>query len=117
MYDKALGYVSSGPHSSRDNRPHAGSEVFLKIYSSSQPETIKTSRPDLTWRDVQHIIVQTSRYGPLEHNQGWVRNGAGLMTNTRFGFGLMDAYEMVRAAERWEMVPPQRHCNNSFHVK
>ncbi|KAK7916046.1 hypothetical protein WMY93_011807 [Mugilogobius chulae] len=47
--------------------------------------------PDLTWRDLQHLVVWTSEFDPLSGNPGWKRNGAGLMVNSRFGFGLLNA--------------------------
>lgn len=31
--------------------------------------------PNLTWRDVQHLIVWTSEYAPLSANPGWQENG------------------------------------------
>lgn len=31
--------------------------------------------PNLTWRDVQHLIVWTSEYAPLSDNPGWQING------------------------------------------
>lgn len=31
--------------------------------------------PNLTWRDVQHLIVWTSEFSPLSHNPGWQING------------------------------------------
>jgi len=34
--------------------------------------------PNLTWRDMQHLVVWTSQYTPLSRNVGWKTNGAGL---------------------------------------
>lgn len=66
--------------------------------------------PNLTWRDVQHLIVWTSELAPLRHNPGWQQNSAGLWFNERFGFGLMNAYRMVKAASMWKSVPERRTC-------
>lgn len=33
--------------------------------------------PELTWRDMQHLIAWTSEYVPLVNNHGWITNGAG----------------------------------------
>ncbi|XP_046400379.1 neuroendocrine convertase 1-like [Ischnura elegans] len=66
--------------------------------------------PSLTWRDVQHLVVWTSQPSPLAHNIGWMKNGAGLLVNPRFGYGLMDALSLVTAAEHWVSVPPQAIC-------
>ncbi|KAF4531598.1 hypothetical protein B566_EDAN010064 [Ephemera danica] len=58
----------------------------------------------LTWRDVQHLVVWTAEVAPLADNPGWQRNAAGLYTNTRFGFGLMNALALVETAANWTLV-------------
>ncbi|CAI5786880.1 convertase subtilisin kexin type 5 isoform X2 [Podarcis lilfordi] len=63
----------------------------------------------LTWRDIQHIIVRTSRAGHLIAND-WKTNGAGYKVSHLYGFGLMDAEAMVIEAEKWTTVPPQHVC-------
>ena len=64
--------------------------------------------PNLTWRDVQHLVVRSSSSAPLADNPGWQTNAAGLRFNSRFGFGLMDAEAMVRQAKEWRGVGEQR---------
>lgn len=68
--------------------------------------------PDLTWRDLQHIVVWTSEFDPLANNPGWKRNGAGLMVNSRFGFGLLNAKALVDLADplTWRHVPEKKQC-------
>ncbi|CAL9704229.1 unnamed protein product [Knipowitschia caucasica] len=68
--------------------------------------------PDLTWRDLQHIVVWTSEFDPLSQNPGWKRNGAGLMVNSRFGFGLLNAKALVDLADpqTWTSVPEKKQC-------
>ncbi|XP_078620006.1 neuroendocrine convertase 1-like [Branchiostoma floridae x Branchiostoma japonicum] len=68
------------------------------------------ANPDLTWRDVQHLIVWTSEYDPLSSNPGWFQNGAGLWVNSRFGFGLLNAEAMVDMAQTWKTVPEKNTC-------
>uniref|UniRef100_A0AAR2IXQ3 P/Homo B domain-containing protein n=1 Tax=Pygocentrus nattereri TaxID=42514 RepID=A0AAR2IXQ3_PYGNA len=67
------------------------------------------ANPLLTWRDVQHIIVKTSRAGHL-NAPDWKTNAAGYNVSHLYGFGLMDAEAMVKEAERWKPVPPQHIC-------
>lgn len=68
------------------------------------------ANPDLTWRDVQHIVVKTAKKtSPLD--EGWKRNGAGLEFNHKFGFGKMDAHAMVKTALNWITVPLQHICH------
>uniref|UniRef100_A0A8C9U2I7 Neuroendocrine convertase 1 n=1 Tax=Scleropages formosus TaxID=113540 RepID=A0A8C9U2I7_SCLFO len=68
--------------------------------------------PDLTWRDLQHLVVWTSEFDPLANNPGWKKNGAGLMVNSRFGFGLLNAKALVDLADPkvWKHVPEKKQC-------
>lgn len=64
---------------------------------------------NLTWRDVQHLIVETSLMtSPLD--EGWRRNGAGKWFNQKFGFGRMDASALVTKARGWTNVNNLRTC-------
>lgn len=65
---------------------------------------------NLTWRDVQHLIVCTSEFSPLLEERGWRKNGVGFLYNSRFGFGLLMAESLVKAARNWETVPPKKIC-------
>ncbi|KAK3595196.1 hypothetical protein CHS0354_002797 [Potamilus streckersoni] len=70
------------------------------------------ANPNLTWRDMQHIVTWTANYEPLRDNAGWKRNGAGLWFNSAFGFGLMHAAKMVELAnpKTWKTVPDKTTC-------
>uniref|UniRef100_A0A8C5KKV9 Neuroendocrine convertase 1 n=1 Tax=Jaculus jaculus TaxID=51337 RepID=A0A8C5KKV9_JACJA len=70
------------------------------------------ANPNLTWRDTQHLVVWTSEYDPLASNPGWKKNGAGLMVNSRFGFGLLNAKALVDLADprTWISVPEKKEC-------
>ncbi|CAC5358409.1 PCSK2 [Mytilus coruscus] len=70
-------------------------------------------RPDLSWRDVQHLIVCTTNTNLKGTLVEWQRNGAGFLTHPRLGFGLIDAYKMASLAEQWMLVPRQFSCNQS----
>ncbi|XP_038130845.1 proprotein convertase subtilisin/kexin type 5 [Cyprinodon tularosa] len=67
------------------------------------------ANPDLTWRDVQHIIVRTSKANHLDAAD-WHYNGAGFKVSHLYGFGLLDAESMVKEAEHWKQVPAQHEC-------
>merc|ERR1719322_2262961 len=67
------------------------------------------ANPDLTWRDVQHIIVRTSR--PLDLKApDWTTNAMGRKVSHSYGYGLMDATAMVSLARNWRMMPKQLEC-------
>ncbi|XP_038074037.1 neuroendocrine convertase 1-like [Patiria miniata] len=72
------------------------------------------ANPDLTWRDVQHIIVQTSNVDLLKgaHGVTWRPNAAGLNFSEHFGFGMLDAQAMVDLAnpDTWTRVPEKSIC-------
>ncbi|XP_062140559.1 furin-like protease 2 isoform X2 [Drosophila sulfurigaster albostrigata] len=70
------------------------------------------ANPDLTWRDMQYLVVYTSRPGPLEKESGWTLNGVKRKYSHKFGYGLMDAGAMVTLAEQWNSVPPQHICKS-----
>ena len=71
----------------------------LSIYSNN-----------LTWRDVQYLIVHTSQHEGLTSNRGlqWIQNGAGLWVSNSFGFGAIDTEVLVTRARDWTNVPEQR---------
>lgn len=68
------------------------------------------ANPDLTWRDAQHLLAWTANPIPLRKNSGWRQNAAGFLFNNQFGFGLMNAETMVRAAINWKTVPTKSEC-------
>ncbi|XP_064600512.1 neuroendocrine convertase 2-like [Liolophura sinensis] len=71
------------------------------------------ANPRLTWRDVQHLTVLTSKRNSLFDPYGkhhWKFNGAGLEFNHLFGYGVLDAGSMVHLAKDWKTVPERFHC-------
>ncbi|KAK3589908.1 hypothetical protein CHS0354_034921 [Potamilus streckersoni] len=79
--------------------PQAAGMVALAIQANS----------DLTWRDVQHLIVKTAKYHNLKEadDYGFRLNGAGNYVGQMFGYGLMDAEAMVMYAKTWKTVSKQ----------
>ncbi|KAF9553658.1 hypothetical protein CPC08DRAFT_822168 [Agrocybe pediades] len=64
------------------------------------------ARPDLTWRDIQHLCVETGRMvDPVDG--GWEKTAAGRMYSYKFGYGALDAWAFVTAAQSWKLVKPQ----------
>ena len=60
---------------------------------------------------MQHLVVRTSRTDGLEDQSGFVRNAAGFNVSHVFGYGLLDAYGIVMAAQRWKTVPEKHMCS------
>ncbi|XP_034178755.2 neuroendocrine convertase 1 isoform X3 [Osmia lignaria lignaria] len=88
---------------------HTGTSASAPLAAGILALALQVNK-DLTWRDVQHLIVWTSEYSPLRENPGWFRNSAGFWFNSRFGFGLMNAYTLVTASSNWTTVPGKIIC-------
>ena len=63
---------------------------------------ILESNPDLTWRDVQNILVHSSRKNDA-NDSSWFVNGGGLTVSHKYGFGAVDAGAAVSLAENWKI--------------
>ncbi|MDY0095128.1 MAG: proprotein convertase P-domain-containing protein [Candidatus Vecturithrix sp.] len=69
------------------------------------------ARPDLGWRDVQHILIETAEKNRGEAGdilaQEWQdnTNAAGVSHLYKYGFGRVDAAAAVEKAESWTLLP------------
>ncbi|PHQ80321.1 MAG: hypothetical protein COB69_06205 [Phycisphaera sp.] len=63
------------------------------------------ANPNLTWRDAQHLVVNTAKAVDTD-NSDWTTNAAGHDINYSYGFGQLDAALMVEAALNWQPVAP-----------
>nr|XP_019011937.1 kexin [Kwoniella pini CBS 10737]OCF50718.1 kexin [Kwoniella pini CBS 10737] len=63
-------------------------------------------RPDLTWRDLQHISVRTSVHFNKD-DPDWEKTASGRLFSYKYGYGRLDAGLFVEAAEQWKLVKPQ----------
>lgn len=64
------------------------------------------ANPGLSWRDVQHILVETAHRNDPE-DAGWQVNGAGYAVSHKYGFGRINALAAVEAAKGWSTVEPE----------
>lgn len=64
---------------------------------------------NLTWRDMQHLVVRTSSNAKLQSDD-FVVNAVGRKVSHKFGYGLLDALALVNLARKWKTVPPQHIC-------
>ncbi|XP_076099086.1 neuroendocrine convertase 2-like [Mytilus galloprovincialis] len=91
---------------------HSGTSAAAPEAAGVYALAIEANR-ELTWRDVQHITVLSSKrnrlFDPyLKHH--WKFNGAGLQFNHLFGYGVMDAGAMVDLSRKWKPLPERFHC-------
>ena len=68
------------------------------------------ANPDLTWRDVQHILVRSSQKVDSNH-PGWFKTEANRDYNNAYGYGLVDAAAAVNIAENWQSVGSEVSVN------
>ncbi|KAJ7085743.1 peptidase S8/S53 domain-containing protein [Mycena belliarum] len=71
------------------------------------------ARPDLTWRDIQHLCVLTARQINKDDPDWEATALPGRFYSYKYGFGALDAYEYIKAAQDWHVVKPQAW----FHTK
>ncbi|KAG8440740.1 hypothetical protein GDO86_006470 [Hymenochirus boettgeri] len=87
---------------------HTGTSVSAPMVAGVIALALEAN-PLLNWRDVQHLIVKTSRSVHLRAPD-WKTNGAGRKVSHLYGFGLVDAEAMVVEAKKWRTVQPQHIC-------
>ena len=58
---------------------------------------------DLSWRDIQHILVRTSKKVDSS-DEGWFKTYKGRDYNHKYGYGLIDATSAVNLAKEWQNV-------------
>lgn len=63
-------------------------------------------RPDLTWRDMQYLVMMTAV--PIHLNSGeWQDTFIGRKYSHTYAYGKVDSYALVEAAKTWTNVKPQ----------
>ncbi|XP_057324466.1 furin-like protease 1 isoform X1 [Microplitis mediator] len=87
---------------------HTGTSASAPIAAGICALALEANR-DLTWRDMQHIVVRTAKPANLIAAD-WTINGVGRNVSHSFGYGLMDATAMVQLAKKWQTVPEQHKC-------
>uniref|UniRef100_T1IMB0 furin n=1 Tax=Strigamia maritima TaxID=126957 RepID=T1IMB0_STRMM len=111
-HDKNVVTVDMDPSFRRETmctQDHTGTSASAPIAAAISALALEAN-PNLTWRDMQYLVVLTSRPEPLMKEEGWVTNGVKRKVSHKFGYGLMDATAMVNLAEQWISVPNQHIC-------
>ena len=67
---------------------------------------ILESSPNLGYRDVQHILVNSAEMNDASDGD-WTINGAGHRVNHKYGFGAIDAEAAISTAVGWTNVGPE----------
>jgi kexin len=74
-------------------------------------------RPDLTWRDLQYIAMETA-VKVEDPDADWQQTATGKHFSHTFGYGKIDSYGLVELAKTWTKVKPQAWFFSPWlHVK
>ncbi|KAJ3163643.1 pheromone processing endoprotease [Geranomyces michiganensis] len=107
-------YSSSGQHADaiyttdwpgKCTDTHGGTSAAAPLASGVYALVLEV-RPDLTWRDMQHLTVQNAVPIALD-DPGWEKTAVGRRYNNKFGYGKLDTYTIVEAAKTFVSVRPQ----------
>ena len=73
-------------------------------------------RPELTWRDLQYLCVQTAV--PVNEDEDWEETFIKKKFSHTYGYGKLDSYAIVEAAKNFKSVKPQAWFVSPWmHVK
>ena len=76
-----------------------------------------SARPELTWRDVQHLCVLTAVPINVDDDE-WQKTSIGKQYSHIFGYGKLDAYAFVDKAQSVDLLKPQAWFKAPWvHVK
>lgn len=73
------------------------------------------ANPALTWRDVQHVLIQSARINHAA-DAGWAANAGGLLVNENYGFGAVDASAAVSMAVGWTNVGAEQTSDSGVQA-
>lgn len=94
------GYNNTTPGMSNNCTDNFGGTSSAAPLAAGAVALVLQANPDLTWRDVQHILAQTAvKNDPTDAE--WSVNAAGFDINHKYGFGRVDAEAAVYAARSW----------------
>ncbi|EPY52611.1 kexin [Schizosaccharomyces cryophilus OY26] len=106
-------YSSGSHHSIATTNPegtctksHGGTSAAAPLASAVYALALSI-RPDLTWRDIQHITVHSAIPFDSPSNVEWTKTPAGFKFSHKFGFGKLDAKRFIETASDWQLVNPQ----------
>ncbi|RKO93571.1 peptidase S8/S53 domain-containing protein, partial [Blyttiomyces helicus] len=106
MYSSGGGggiYTTDWPAQCTDK--HGGTSAAAPL-ASGLYSLVLSIRPDLGWRDFQHLSVQTAVPIHLE-DPDWTSVAFDRQFNHKFGFGRLDGYRLIEAAKTFKRVGPQ----------
>ncbi|ORE13359.1 hypothetical protein BCV71DRAFT_189378 [Rhizopus microsporus] len=98
-------------HSGQCSDNHGGTSAAAPL-AAGVFALVLSIRPDLSWRDLQHLCVQSAVPISLQ-DEDWQTLPSGRMFNHKYGYGMLDAYRIVELAKSFQSVGPQVHLEVS----
>ena len=89
--------------STRDYTANFGGTSSACPLAAGVTALLLDANPNLTWRDVQHILIRTAEKND-PNSGGWSTNGAGYLVSHDYGFGRVNASRAVSTALNWTNV-------------
>ncbi|RUO96466.1 subtilase, partial [Jimgerdemannia flammicorona] len=93
--------VGQGKCTQRHGGTSAAAPIAAGVFA-----LVLSVRPDLTWRDMQHLCVQTAVFFNPNDDE-WQLLPSGRRFNHKYGYGKLDAFRIVEAAKTYKNVGPQ----------
>lgn len=104
--DRSVPKISTVDINGRCTDKHGGTSAAAPLAAGIMALALSV-RPELTWRDMQHLLVTTAVPFNLD-DPSWFRNGVNKLYSTHFGYGKIDAHRLVTAARDMKLkAPPQ----------
>ncbi|KAI9361747.1 peptidase S8/S53 domain-containing protein [Pilaira anomala] len=101
------GYIYTTDVAGQCSDRHGGTSAAAPL-AAGVFALVLSIRPDLTWRDMQHLCVQSAIPISLD-DPDWTTLPSGRMFNHKYGYGALDAYRIVELAKRFKSVREQTH--------
>lgn len=108
IYNDSCNIITSDLHN-KCTRSHSGTSASAPLGGAIIALALEANN-ELTWRDVQYLIIYTSEARNFESYK-WTRNGIGRLVSHEFGYGLMNAGRLVDLARKWNFVGEQLACD------
>ncbi|RKP01186.1 hypothetical protein CXG81DRAFT_3228, partial [Caulochytrium protostelioides] len=100
---------------------HGGTSAAAPLVSGILALALE-ARPDLTWRDAQHLVIQTAEPiafdpataqppGIMSDGVHWQPVAENRYYHHGFGFGRVNAEHLIQKALNWTLVAPQTHVD------
>ncbi|KAJ9061266.1 pheromone processing endoprotease [Entomophthora muscae] len=77
---------------------------------------VLSRRPELTWRDIQHLLVRSARRTDINHNS-WFRTYHGRFFSNQYGFGVVDGETLLSLLTTHRLVENQVTIESQYFEK